>query len=77
MTTLAATLLSACATPAEKAASELAHRLVPAYKIRFVQTQDSTECYRFWTQDQQLIVEGSSVSAMTVGLNRYLKDWCR
>ena len=76
MTALAATLLSACATPAEKAASELAHRLVPAYKIRFVQTQDSTECYRFWTQDQQLIVEGSSVSAMTVGLNRYLKDWC-
>ena len=73
---LATTLAFSCSTPAEKAASGLARRLVPQYKIVFRQTQDSTECYRFWTEGQTLVVEGSGANAMAVGLNRYLNEAC-
>ena len=69
-------LTLSCSTPAEKAALALAGRLVPHYKIDFRQTEDSTECYRFWTEKGHLVVEGSSASAMAVGLNRYLNDYC-
>lgn len=71
-----ATMAVSCSSPAEKAADALAKRLVPQYNIRFRETKDSTESYRFWTEGQQLVVEGSSASAMAVGLNRYLNDYC-
>ncbi|MBQ7708453.1 MAG: alpha-N-acetylglucosaminidase [Bacteroidales bacterium] len=71
-----AALAASCVTPAEKAAEALAGRLVPQYRINFRQTADSTERYRFYTKGKQLIIEGSSTSAMAVGLNRYLNGWC-
>ena len=73
---LAATLALSCSSPAEKAAAGLARRVAPQYRIVFRQTEDSTEYYRFWTERNKLVVEGSSASAMAVGLNRYLNDYC-
>ena len=68
-------LVSACSTPAERAAGRLAHRLVPQYHITFRETKDTAETYRFQTQGNRLVIEGSSASAMAVGLNRYLNDY--
>ena len=69
-------LVSACNTPAEHAAGQLADRLVPRYRITFRETKDTVETYRFQTRGGGLIIEGSSASAMAVGLNRYLNDYC-
>ena len=76
ITLCAVTLLCACHSPAEKAAGAMARRLVPGYDIKFRQIEDSTERYQFRTERRRLMVEGSSISAMAVGLNRYLKDYC-
>jgi len=69
-------LLTACSTPAEKAARQLASRVVPQYRIRFRETGDSKESYRFYSRGKTLVVEGSSASALAVGLNRYLNEYC-
>ena len=66
----------ACQSPAEKAAGALAERIAPQYNIVFREIPDSVESYRFRTEGKRLVVEGSSASAMAVGLNRYLKDFC-
>ena len=73
---LAFVLASACGTPAERAADRLADRLVPRYSITFREIEDTVETYRFQTKGSRLVIEGSSVSAMAVGLNRYLNDFC-
>ena len=67
---------TACGTPAEKAASALAGRIAPGYSFRFREIPDSVERYSFYTSGGHLVVEGSTVSALAVGLNRYLKDFC-
>ena len=73
---LAAALCS-CSTPAEKAARDLAGRIVPGYGISFKEKADTTDSYCFYTKGGRLVIEGSSASAMAVGLNRYLKDYCK
>ncbi|MBQ9184780.1 MAG: alpha-N-acetylglucosaminidase [Bacteroidales bacterium] len=79
MVLVACILLTACSagTPAERAAGALARRIMPQYDIRFIQTGDSLETYSFYTDDSQLVIKGSSTSAMAAGLNRYLSDWCK
>lgn len=73
---LAFLLLTACTTPAERAAGALAGRIVPQYDIRFKEVKDTAETYRFYSEGRQLVVEGSSTSAMAAGLGRYLNDYC-
>ena len=73
---LSCLLVSACSTPAERAAGRLSDRLAPQYRITFRETKDTIETYRFQTKGSRLIIEGSSTSAMAVGLNRYLNDFC-
>lgn len=73
---ISAILLYACQSPVERAAGELAKRIVPSCNITFRQVKDSIENYRLLTEGKSLIVEGSSLSAMAVGLNRYLNDFC-
>lgn len=73
---LIAMISSACQSPAEKAASALAGRITPHYHIEFREVKDTVESYRFWTEGKQLVMEGSSVSAMAVGLNHYFNDYC-
>ncbi len=73
---LSCVLVSACNTPAERAAGRLAERLVPQYHITFMETNDTVETYRFQSQGSRLVIEGSSANAMAVGLNRYLNDFC-
>ena len=73
---LAGFLLGACSTPAEKAASQLAGRIVPAYKIQFKEVKDSVERYRFYSRKGRLVIEGTGPGAMAVGLNHYLNAYC-
>lgn len=77
ITLLTLFLLAACKTPSERAAGALAGRIAPHYNIVFREVTDTAECYRFWTEGKRLVVEGSSASAMAVGLNRYLNDFCQ
>lgn len=73
----AAVVLWGCATSAEKALKGLAGRIVPDYNIQFKEKADTAESYSFYTRGGNLVIEGSSASAMAVGLNRYLKDFCK
>lgn len=66
-----------CSTPAEKALKGLSGRIVPGYNIQFKEKSDTSEWYRFYSRGGKLVIEGSSASAMAVGLNRYLKDFCK
>ena len=75
-TLLLLALLTACSSPSERAAKELARRIAPAYKIQFKEVKDSTERYCFYSKGTTLVIEGSSTSAMAVGLNRYLSENC-
>ena len=72
---LGGALLAGCSSPSEKAAGELAGRLVPAYRIEFREIKDTAETYCFYTKGKCLVIEGSSTSAMTAALGRYLRDY--
>ena len=72
-------LTAACASaPEEKAAADLARRIVPAYagKIRFVKTADTTDVFELRTRGKHLVVKGNSALSMAVGLHYYLKNYC-
>ncbi len=73
---LAAVFLVSCSTPAEKAARELARRVAPSYRIQFRQTRDTAECYTLRSKGRTLLIEGSTPSALTAGLGRYLRESC-
>ena len=76
ITIIAMAMAIACSSPAEKAVAGLAKRLVPGYRIEFRQTEDSTERYCIKADGNKVVIEGSTASAMAVGLNRYLNDIC-
>ncbi|MBP5373394.1 MAG: alpha-N-acetylglucosaminidase C-terminal domain-containing protein [Bacteroidales bacterium] len=76
LSALIAIVAVSCQTPAEKAAAGLAARIAPQYNIVLRQIRDTAECYRILTEGKKLVVEGSTASAMAVGLNRYLNDYC-
>lgn len=63
-------------TAVQKAAYALAGRIAPGYDIRFVETSDSTESYAIYSRRGHVVIEGSSASAMTSGLGRYLSECC-
>ena len=69
-------LAAACQSPAERAAAGLAKRLVPQYRIRFVELADTVERYSFRTEGNRLVISGNSALSMAVALGRYLGDWC-
>ena len=72
------TMGSCSPTPAEKAASALARRIVPAYasRIRFREVKDTADFYELSMDRRGLRIRGNSALSMAVGLNRYLRDWC-
>ena len=69
--------LVSCRTADEKAASALAHRVVPGYAghIVFEQTSDQ-DSYCIFARKGKIVVQGGCVNAMTAGLGRYLRDVC-
>ena len=69
-------VLTACSTPAGKAARDLAGRVAPGYRIEFRQITAATDSFCFRTSGKHLLIEGSSTRAMTAGLGKYLRDCC-
>ena len=79
MAAAALLVLAGCARSAdETAARGLARRIVPQYasNIKFVHKADTVEHYRFYSEGQKLIVEGTDACAMARGLNHYLREYC-
>ncbi|MBO6169311.1 MAG: alpha-N-acetylglucosaminidase C-terminal domain-containing protein [Bacteroidales bacterium] len=74
--TIAASLL--CVHPEEKAVSKLAARVAPEYasRIVFKHKADTCDSYSIQTRGRKIIISGSSTSAMSTGLGRYLSDCC-
>lgn len=70
--------VSACVSPDERSAMELAERIVPAYadNISFVQTEDTVDVFELSMKGDRLVIKGNNANSMTVGLNHYLKNTC-
>lgn len=68
----------ACSTPSEKAAQDLARRIVPDYygRISFVQTTDSNDVFEVIPDGKKLVIKGNNAGSMAVGLNWYLQNVC-
>lgn len=68
----------ACTTPQERAAAELAGRIVPEYasRIDFRQIKSDTDSYEIYSSAGKLVVCGNNANSMAVGLNRYLRECC-
>ncbi|MBQ8169558.1 MAG: alpha-N-acetylglucosaminidase [Bacteroidales bacterium] len=70
--------VSACVSPDERSAMELAERIVPAYadNISFVQTEDTVDVFELSMKGNRLVIKGNNANSMAVGLNHYLKNTC-
>ncbi len=70
--------VSACVSPDERSAMELAERIVPAYadNISFVQTEDTVDFFELSMKGDRLVIKGNNANSMAVGLNHYLKNTC-
>ena len=80
----AAILIAACTTspkdPDEKAASALAHRLLgnAARRIEFRKIEaDGADIFRLESEGGHIVISGNNANSMAVGLNRYLKYYCK
>ncbi len=74
-------LLSACSsgqTPDERAAGELARRIMgsQASAIIFEQTSEPEDCYELTQKGAKVLIKGNNANSMAVGLNRYLQEYC-
>lgn len=70
--------VAACSTPAEKAASDLARRIVPSYagRITFKQTADTADVFEVAPAGKRVVIKGNNAVSMAVGLNWYLQNVC-
>ena len=75
---LAALCITACMTPQEKAAKQLARRIAPEYasRIVFSHKPDTADCYSIEAKGRRLLITGSNANAMAAGFGRYLRDVC-
>ena len=67
----------ACSTPDERNAKALSGRIVPGYDIEFVQIDDTVDVFEIETVGKKLVIRGNNANSMAVGLNHYLKDYCK
>lgn len=67
-----------CHTADERAACELAGRIVPDYarNIRFVQIEDTVDVFELSMKGKHLQIMGNNANSMAAGLNHYLKNFC-
>lgn len=65
-------------TSDEKAAYDLARRIVPDYAggINFCQTEDTLDVFELASEGNSLIIKGNNANSMAMGLNYYLKNFC-
>lgn len=70
--------VSACVSPDERSAMDLAERIVSAYadNISFVQTEDTVDVFELSMKGDRLVIKGNNANSMAVGLNHYLKNTC-
>ncbi len=75
---LSVLLVSACRTADERAAGELAQRVVPQYAshIQFRQKRSAESFYEIDRKADRLVVYGDNANSMAAGLGRYLKEVC-
>ena len=68
--------LLAAATPAEKAATELAQRVVPAWsgQIHFAELAMEKEFYEIRPAGEGILILGSGANSLCAGLGRYLDE---
>ncbi len=73
--------LPATANKNEKAATNLAKRIIPevADKIRFEQLSENEkkDFFELESLEGKIVVRGNSANSMAVGLNHYLKYYCK
>lgn len=71
-------LTLACSGPQERAVSQLARRIAPAYaeRIVFGHRPDTSDAYIITTRGKKVHIEGSNANAMAAGLGKYLRDCC-
>lgn len=74
-------IVPAFANKNEKAATDLAKRIVPRFagKIRFEQLpgKETKDQFELESVGDQLVIRGNSANSMAVGLNHYLKYYCK
>ena len=75
------TALPATASKNEKAATSLAKRIIPevADKIRFEQLSENEkkDFFELESLEGKIVIRGNSANSMAVGLNHYLKYYCK
>ncbi len=67
---------TACTSPAEKAARELAGRIVPEYKDRIVfrEVPAERDFYEISAKDKGIVIKGNNANSLAAGLGRYLDE---
>lgn len=75
---LLALALVSCSTADERAAKELAERIVPGYadNIIFCQSEDSCDVFELKSDSDRLFITGNNANSMAMGLNYFLKNYC-
>ena len=66
------------ATPDERAAMELAGRIVPSYTsdLVFKEVENDTDFFELASEEGKIIISGNNANSMAMGLNYYLKNYC-
>ena len=70
--------LLSCSTPDERAAKQLASRIVPGYAddIIFRQTSDTSDVFELFSEGDKIVIRANNANSMATGLNYYLKNFC-
>ena len=70
--------LVSCSTPDERAAKQLASRVVPDYAddIIFRQTSDTSDVFELFSEGDKIVIRANNANSMATGLNYYLKNFC-
>lgn len=78
ITLIASVSALSCSTEDEKAARELAERVVPGYVsgLRFEQISDTLDVFELSSEGGKTVIRGNNANSMAVGLNHYLKNYC-
>ena len=73
---LAILLAFSCSTPGEKAARELAGRIVPEYsgKIKFKEVAGEKDFYEISARKGGILIKGNNANSLAAGLGRYLDE---
>ena len=65
-------------TSDERAASQLAKRIVPGYSddLVFLQVHDTIDFFEISQEGDDIVISGNNANSMAMGLNHYLKNFC-